>query len=186
MLVALITISLVASGALLEPARSVGPTSQSVGRQAGKPIPQQAGKPVPQQAGKPVRQHTGKPLPQQDGKRLARRVVRATGIGRPPARMRGTRARLMARRAAEVVAVRNLAGKLGLGRSATVRGFRYLPARLLPDGRIEVTVEYIVRFRRAEPDLPDGGPCRHVRKSENQNAEKSKQDRYVRLDFSTR
>ncbi len=92
----------------------------------------------------------------------------------------------MARRAAEVVAVRNLAGKFGLGRGATMRGFRYLPARLLPDGRSEATVEYIVRFRRAEPDLRAGGPCGHVRKSENQNAEKSNQDSYARLDFSTR
>lgn len=66
--------------------------------------------------------------------------VVATGIGRPPPNIRGGRARLMARRAAEVIAVRNLARKLGLGARATVGGFRYLPAKYLPDGRVEVTV----------------------------------------------
>ena len=66
--------------------------------------------------------------------------VVATGIGRPPPNIRGGRARLMAKRAAEVIAVRNLARKLGLGSRATVRGFRYLPAKYLPDGRVEVTV----------------------------------------------
>jgi len=68
--------------------------------------------------------------------------------------MTGARAKLMARRAAEVVAVRNLAaslrgqpvpaGQAGVARSrldGVVRGFRYLPARELPDGTIEVTVE---------------------------------------------
>ena len=39
-------------------------------------------------------------------------VIRASGVGYPPEHMTGGRARLMARRAAEVVAVRNLAVKL--------------------------------------------------------------------------
>ena len=81
-------------------------------------------------------------------------TIRATGIGRPPKHMTGPRAKLMARRAAEVVAVRNLAAKLqgqmvptgraGIARSrldGVVRGFRYLPPRELPDGTITVTVE---------------------------------------------
>ena len=66
--------------------------------------------------------------------------VAATGLGRPQPNIGGGRARLMAKRAAEVIAVRNLARKLGLGPRATVRGFRYLPAKYLPDGRVEVTV----------------------------------------------
>jgi len=76
-------------------------------------------------------------------------IVRATGVGRPPARMAGPRGRLMARRAAEVVAVRNLATKLGHGRRATLRGFRYVSTRYRPDGSVEVTVESARRVRRA-------------------------------------
>ncbi len=88
-------------------------------------------------------------------------TVRATGVGRPPARLTGTQARLMARRAAEVVAVRNLAAKLA-GRShdctggnmptntmrTVMRGYRYVSAKELPDGTVEVVVEVTVR------DLP--------------------------------
>jgi multidrug resistance efflux pump len=68
--------------------------------------------------------------------------------------MTGPQAKLMARRAAEVIAVRNLAAKLH-GQSipqdragtahvrmdAVLGGFRYLPPRELPDGTFEVTVE---------------------------------------------
>ena len=68
-------------------------------------------------------------------------VVRATGIGRPPPQMRNPRARLMARRAAEVVAVRNLAVKLGRGRHAIVRNFRYVSTRYRTDRSVVVTVE---------------------------------------------
>ncbi len=68
-------------------------------------------------------------------------VVRATGVGHPPPRMAGPRGRLMARRAAEVVAVRNLATKLGMGHRAALRGFRYVSTRHRPDGSVEVTVE---------------------------------------------
>ena len=82
--------------------------------------------------------------------------IRAAGIGRPPPGKSGRQAWLMARRAAEVVAVRNLAAKLEVsspkrqdghyGHYAVtaprlVRGFRYLPPRTLPDGRVAVTVE---------------------------------------------
>jgi len=69
-------------------------------------------------------------------------VVREVGIGQAPPRMRGPQAKLMAQRGAEVAAVRNLTRKLGLGPGATLRGFRYLPPRFLPDGRVEVTVEF--------------------------------------------
>jgi hypothetical protein len=57
--------------------------------------------------------------------------------------MRGAQARLMARRAAEVVAVRNLASKLGLPSGARVPSFRYVEARELKGGAVEVTVETI-------------------------------------------
>lgn len=69
-------------------------------------------------------------------------IVRATGIGRPPIGPPPAQARLMARRAAEVVAVHNLALKLGLPSGTRVRGFRYLPPIYHPDGRVEVTVEW--------------------------------------------
>lgn len=97
-------------------------------------------------------------------------AVRATGIGRPPKHMTGPQARLMARRAAEVVAVRNLAAKLQgqpipTGRAGTahtrldavVRGFRYLPSRELPDGTIEVTVE-LAQPGTSPPQKP--APCK--------------------------
>lgn len=67
-------------------------------------------------------------------------VIRATGLGRPPARMAGPRAKLMARRAAEVAAVKNLSGKLAAdGRE--LRGFRYIKTVYRSDGWVEVTVE---------------------------------------------
>lgn len=105
-------------------------------------------------------------------------VIRATGVGYPPGHMTGGRARLMARRAAEVVAVRNLAVKLS-GRqpqtadvgstysrlNTTIQGFRYLPPRHLPDGSVEVTVEMSLtsassssRRAGAEPPAAQSGP----------------------------
>ncbi len=73
------------------------------------------------------------------------RVIRAMGLGHPPPWMSGGQARLMARRAAEVRAVRNLAVKLGFGRRARVRGFRYAATIYRPDGSVEVVVEQPVR-----------------------------------------
>lgn len=72
-------------------------------------------------------------------------VVRATGVGYPPRHVRGARARLMAQRAAEVVAVANLAKRLGNGQRARVRGFRYVSTRVRPNGSVEVVVEKRVR-----------------------------------------
>lgn len=69
-------------------------------------------------------------------------VVRAEGFGRPPMHLSGARARLMARRAAEVTAVRNLAAKLRLPPGSRIQGFRYLPPTYRPDGWVEVVVEY--------------------------------------------
>jgi len=69
-------------------------------------------------------------------------VVVATGHGKPPKRLRGARAKMMARRAAEVVAVRNLARKLNLGNPARIRGFRYTRTAYHADGSVTVTVEY--------------------------------------------
>ena len=71
-------------------------------------------------------------------------TVRAVGVGRPPPRMQGAQARLMARRAAEVAALRNLAAKLGLGPRAHLPAFRYVGTKHLPDGSVEVTVETMV------------------------------------------
>lgn len=71
-------------------------------------------------------------------------VVSATGIGHPPRHMRGAQARLMARRAAEVTAVKNLAAKLGLPSTARMGALRYVSARNLPGGAVEVTVETFV------------------------------------------
>lgn len=54
----------------------------------------------------------------------------------------------MARRAAEIVAVRNLARKLGLGRRSFLRGFRYHDPVYKDDGSVVVVVEYRVRRDR--------------------------------------
>ncbi|MHC4064416.1 MAG: hypothetical protein ACYSUI_07935, partial [Planctomycetota bacterium] len=93
----------------------------------------------------------------------AGQVIRATGVGYPPRHMTGARAKLMARRAAEVVAVRNLAIKLSgdaaaIGRTqakhsrvnARIRGFRYLPPRYRSDGSVEVTVKLPVTAAAAK------------------------------------
>ncbi|MGD2111089.1 MAG: hypothetical protein PVI86_17060 [Phycisphaerae bacterium] len=68
-------------------------------------------------------------------------TVRAPGVGVPPPRLRGAQARLMARRAAEVRAVRNLAVKLGDRRRTTLRGFRYVSTTYRRDGSVRVVVE---------------------------------------------
>ena len=69
-------------------------------------------------------------------------VVRATGIGYPPRQVTGRRASLLARRAAEVTAVRNLARKLDLPPHTRLSGFRYVSSEQRPDGAFVVTVEY--------------------------------------------
>ncbi len=66
----------------------------------------------------------------------------AIGIGHPPPHMRGAQARLMAKRAAEVRAVRNLADKLGRGPRTTIRGFRYVTTTYRADGSIRVVAKY--------------------------------------------
>lgn len=68
-------------------------------------------------------------------------IVRATGLGRPPACMRGAQSRLMARRAAEVDAVRKLSLELGYRPRAIVSDFRYVSTIRRNDGYFEVTVE---------------------------------------------
>jgi hypothetical protein len=74
-------------------------------------------------------------------------AISVTGVGFPPPGMKGARAKLMARRAAEVVAVRNLATELGYGRCATIRGFRYSSTSYRADGSVEVVVEYLAAGR---------------------------------------
>jgi len=78
-------------------------------------------------------------------------TVTARGMGFPPRHMRGAQAKLMARRAAEVVAVRNLAAQLGLPAGARVRSFRYVSAQELPGGAVEVTVETTAGAQKSRP-----------------------------------
>jgi hypothetical protein len=54
----------------------------------------------------------------------------------------------MAKRAAEVVAVRNLATKLGYGDRARLTGFRYVSAHSRSDGSVMVVVETTLGTRR--------------------------------------
>ena len=74
-------------------------------------------------------------------------VIRATGVGHPTPGLPPAQAKLMARRAAEVRAVRALAAKMGYHRRATIRGFRYVSTTYRPDGTVEVVVEYPVPAR---------------------------------------
>jgi len=68
-------------------------------------------------------------------------VLRATGTGRPPANAAGAQARLMAERAAVLVALRNLAVKLGRSqtdvRTGTVKVEAFLAGHRLADRRYE-------------------------------------------------
>ena len=94
------------------------------------------------------------------------RTVRATGIGRSPARYTGVRARLMAQRAAQLVAARNLLLKLAATqqgaaergapergrRTRRLRGFRYLPTVFRPDGTAVATIEItVIAGKKARP-----------------------------------
>jgi len=93
---------------------------------------------VPQSSsfGAPVISHTVHPAIRQQ------ETIRENGIGRPPRNLQGPRARLMARRAAEVQAVRNLARKLGLPRHTVVRGIHYTKTDYHPNGTVVVEVQY--------------------------------------------
>ncbi|MEK6674783.1 MAG: hypothetical protein AABZ47_03915 [Planctomycetota bacterium] len=79
----------------------------------------------------------------------------AVGIGRPPARGSVAQRRLMARRAGEVVAVRQLARECSTPNGQVFRGFRYGSARTLSHGRLVVKVErwplHTVHKRRNQP-----------------------------------
>lgn len=69
-------------------------------------------------------------------------VVRAQGWGRPPAKYTGARAKLMARRAAEVVALRNLAARLDLPPGGVLRGFTWRPPTYHADGSVTIIAEW--------------------------------------------
>jgi len=91
-------------------------------------------------------------------------TVQTVGLGYPPPRMSGARGRLMARRAAEVVAVRNLAAKLGIGPQGRLPAFRYVSTKHLPNGSVEVTVETTVPFGRNTTTLPTPRNGAHPRR----------------------
>ncbi len=83
----------------------------------------------------------------------AEEFVRAEGVGRAKPGTPAAQARLMAERAAQQVALRNLAAKVfgeeisrddGTKRvqvEGFIRGHRFLPAKVNDDGSVEVTVE---------------------------------------------
>jgi len=81
-------------------------------------------------------------------------AVQTVGVGYSPPRLPGAQGRLMARRAAEVVAVRNLAVKLQLGPRGRLPSFRYVSAKHLPNGSVEVTVETTVPVGRNTTESP--------------------------------
>jgi hypothetical protein len=72
---------------------------------------------------------------------ISGRTVQAVGLGAP--RQKGTPAqqRLLARRAAEVGAARNLAMRCGHGPGGLLKGFHYRTVRVRPDGWTEVMIE---------------------------------------------
>jgi hypothetical protein len=83
-------------------------------------------------------------------------IVRASGVGYPPPHRSGPQARLMARRAAEVEAARNLALAMGYPKGTKIRGFRYVSMVERRDGSVEVTIEYVLGERRRWA-TPGGG-----------------------------
>lgn len=102
----------------------------------------------------------------------AGQTLRADGVGHPPADKTGPQAYLMARRAAQIVAVRNLglaeSGehlriRQGIIRwSGTVRGYQVTSVRAMPHGPVTVTVSKAPqRGRRPEPRR--GRPSRRGR-----------------------
>lgn len=82
------------------------------------------------------------PAPTQAAQLVSGRVVQAKGLGKPAPGRPKAQARLMARRAAEVTAVRNLGNKLAVPRGGSVRSFRYVSYVHRADGSVEVVVEY--------------------------------------------
>ena len=71
--------------------------------------------------------------------------IRAEGIGYPPGNMTGSRAKLMARRAAEVAAVRALHRRLVLPSGARTPPFRWISVEWKADGSVIAIVEAVVR-----------------------------------------
>ena len=98
-------------------------------------------------------------LPDQGAEPAPAAAVQAVGIGLPPRQTPRPQGRLMAQRAAELVALRNLAIKLGVGPRGRLPTFRYISTKHLPNGSVEVTVETTVlvgRNRSATPTPKNG------------------------------
>jgi len=82
---------------------------------------------------------------------VAGNTIEAQGTGKPPAGKTGPQARLMARRAAEVVAIRNLGlAEAGIDTnirtgtiqwSGVVRDYRTTRVTTAPDGTVTVTIQ---------------------------------------------
>ena len=75
-------------------------------------------------------------------------VIQAVGIGYPPPGKGAAQGRLLAQRAAEVGAMRNLA-RLAGNQSPILQGFRFVSKRVRPDGSVEVVAE--MRIGRSLP-----------------------------------
>lgn len=73
--------------------------------------------------------------------------VEAVGVGYPPSRLTGPQAGLMARRAAEVGAVRNLYREINSANPVQRVPFRYVSSVTRPDGSIVVRVSGVPRRR---------------------------------------
>ena len=73
--------------------------------------------------------------------------IEATGVGYPPVRSAQSQARLMARRAAEVGAVRNLYREINPARPVQRVPFRYVSSVTRPDGSVVVRVSALPRQR---------------------------------------
>lgn len=72
-------------------------------------------------------------------------VIRVTAIGKAPDHLKGARARLMARRGGEVVAMTRIAEAIDAPRGVLLKGVRFVDYKDQPDGSCVVTAELRIR-----------------------------------------